>query len=89
MYATLTLGEGEGRSVVAVPTQALQELQGQRVVFTTKDGRTFSVREVTVGADSEGWAEITTGLQAGEQVAVAGSFLLKSELLQASAPSEE
>jgi cobalt-zinc-cadmium efflux system membrane fusion protein len=89
MYATLGLGEGEARSVVAVPTQALQELNGKRVVFTTDDARTFSVREVTVGNDVEGWAEITAGLQAGEQVAVTGSFLLKSELLQATVPDEE
>lgn len=89
MYATLGLGEGDGRPVVAVPSLALQEMNGKRVVFTTNDVSTFSAREVTVGADIEGWAEITSGLQPGEQVAVAGSFLLKSAMLQAAAPSEE
>lgn len=85
MYATVALGESGPRSVVAVPSQAVHEIEGRTVVFLQAGDR-FVRREVRVGSDVNGFIEIRTGLKAGDRVAAAGSFLLKSELLKQTMP---
>jgi cobalt-zinc-cadmium efflux system membrane fusion protein len=83
MYATLTLGAGDTRTVVAVPSPAVQTIDGKTVVFVTDDAEKFALREVTIGTEVEGWVEVISGIRPGERVATNGSFLLKSELLKA------
>jgi len=83
MYATLTLGAGDTRTVVAVPSPAVQTMGGKTVVFVTDDAEKFALREVTIGTEVEGWVEVISGIRPGERVATNGSFLLKSELLKA------
>ena len=69
---------------LAVPEAALQTLEEQPTVFVrTAEG--FSAQAVTLGVSAEGFVEIKAGLQAGQQVAAQGSFILKSELGKASA----
>ncbi len=64
---------------VRVPRAALQTIGGDRVVFVrTPNG--FQKRAVTVGRSDEQALEITSGLSAGEQIAVKNTFLLKAEL---------
>ena len=88
MYATLLLEEGAQRTVLSVPTAAVQELDGTSVVFVTDRGGTFRRRDVVLGRVVDDAVEIVSGLQAGEPIAVAGSFVLKSELLKAFAPED-
>jgi len=85
MYATVGLGESGPRSVVAVPSQAVHEIEGRTVVFV-QSGERFSRRVVRVGSDVDGLIEIRSGVKAGERVAATGSFLLKSELLKQTMP---
>jgi len=87
MYATITLGTGEPRRVLAVPSSAVQEIDGKALVFV-HDGRTFVRREVALGPEAEGLVEVRSGLRGGERVAAGGSFLLKSELLKGSLAEE-
>jgi membrane fusion protein, heavy metal efflux system len=62
-----------------VPKQALQTVEGKRVVFVrTKEG--FEKREVETGKSDDEAIEIAAGLKAGEEIAVANTFLLKAEL---------
>lgn len=69
---------------LAVPQVALQTLEEQPTVFVrTADG--FAAQAVTLGMAAEGFVQIKAGLQAGQQVAAQGSFILKSELGKASA----
>lgn len=89
MYATLSFGAGESHTVVAVPSQALQELNDKPVVFVADGKGGFSSREVAVGPESEGWTEILSGLRPGEPVVTTGSFLLKSELSKSTMQEEE
>jgi cobalt-zinc-cadmium efflux system membrane fusion protein len=51
--------------------------------------RAFERRDVSLGAEAEGWVEVRAGVKAGEEVATTGSFLLKSELLKGSLAEEE
>jgi cobalt-zinc-cadmium efflux system membrane fusion protein len=87
MYATLTLSAGEPQEVLAVPSDAIQEIEGRPLVFVKTEAGAFERREVTVGPEFEGWVEVRSGLKEGEAVATSGSFLLKSELLEG--PAEE
>ncbi|PSS57072.1 efflux RND transporter periplasmic adaptor subunit [Pseudomonas sp. BBP2017] len=71
-------------AALAVPDQAIQSLEEKPTVFVrTTEG--FVAQAVELGASANGYVEIRKGLQAGQQVAALGSFVLKSELGKASA----
>jgi cobalt-zinc-cadmium efflux system membrane fusion protein len=89
MYATILLSAGEPRETLAVPSGAIQEIEGNPFVFVKTESGDFERRDVTLGLESEGWVEVRSGLTEGEAVATTGSFLLKSELLEDAAPPEE
>jgi cobalt-zinc-cadmium efflux system membrane fusion protein len=89
MYAALTLSAGEPRSVLAVPSGAVQEIRGRPIVFVQTAEGSFERRDVAVGPEVEGLVEVRSGLDEGEPVATTGSFLLKSELLKGTLTEEE
>jgi cobalt-zinc-cadmium efflux system membrane fusion protein len=89
MYAQVTLSAGEPRAVLAVPSGAVQEIEGKPLVFVKTAKGSFERRDVTVGPEAEGWVEVRSGVKDGEAVATTGSFLLKSELLKGSLAGEE
>jgi cobalt-zinc-cadmium efflux system membrane fusion protein len=89
MYAAVTLSAGEPREILAVPSGAIQEIRGRPLVFVRTAEGTFERRDVAVGPEAEGWVEIRSGVEAGDAVATAGSFLLKSELLKGTLAEEE
>jgi cobalt-zinc-cadmium efflux system membrane fusion protein len=89
MYAALTLSAGEPRSVLAVPSGAVQEIRGRPIVFVKTAEGSFERRDVAVGPELEGWVEVRSGLEEGDPVATTGSFLLKSELLKGTLTEEE
>ena len=64
---------------VCVPRAAIQNIGGESVVFArTPSG--FQRRAVTSARSNEDSVEITSGLAAGEEIAVKNTFLLKAEL---------
>lgn len=67
-----------GQPGVAVPEEAVQNIDGRDVVFVrTPEG--FRVQPVYVGVRSGGLAQVVSGLQASQQVATRNAFLLKAE----------
>jgi len=79
MLARVTLLGEPGPEAVTIPRNAL--IRGgaeDRVVVALGEGR-FAARRVTAGAESGERVAIARGLAAGEQVVVAGQFLLDSE----------
>jgi len=79
MLANVVLVGEAGEPAVMIPRSAL--IRGgreDRVVVALGDGR-FAPRRVTAGAESGDRVAIRAGLAAGEQVVVAGQFLLDSE----------
>ena len=83
MFATLTISAGGGREVVVAPLAALQNVDGQEILFVPEGEFSFRARRVQVGRHSDSVVEIVSGLQADEKVVVNGAFQLKSELLKA------
>jgi len=82
MFATVAMGDGEPRQMVLVPKESIQSIAGRTVVFVADTDSRFSPRTVAIGAETDGLVEITSGLAAGERIAIGGSFMLKSELLK-------
>ncbi len=88
MLADAQIPFGGGRRMVLVPSDAIQQINGQDVVFVRTAPDRFSVRPVQVGETADGQAPILQGIQAGDMVAIRGSFILKSQLLKATLESE-
>jgi len=79
MLANVTLIGETGEPAVMVPRNALIRSGSEdRVVVALGEGR-FAPRRVVAGAESGDRIVIREGLAAGEQVVVAGQFLLDSE----------
>lgn len=81
MFASvqLTLPD-DAPPVLAVPEDALQDLDGKKVVFVAETVDEFAPRPVQTGRVTGGMVEILSGLKEGELYAVKGSFILKSEV---------
>jgi membrane fusion protein, heavy metal efflux system len=78
-FVTAGIATEERAVEVLVPVEALQTLEGETIVFVrTEEG--FEKREVVLGRRDERGAEVVFGLDAGERVATANSFVLKAEL---------
>jgi membrane fusion protein, heavy metal efflux system len=83
MLATAEIPGGPPREAVLVPSDALQQVDGQEVVFVRTAPDRFSVRPVQVAETRNRDTPIVQGLKDGELVVVKGSFVLKSQLLKA------
>jgi len=68
---------------VLIEKKALATVDGNTVVFV-KTGESFGLRQVAVGRENDTSAEITSGLEPGEQYVSKGAFTLKSQLEKAS-----
>jgi membrane fusion protein, heavy metal efflux system len=80
MFATAELAlKGDAPPVLAVPEDAVQELEGKKVLFVTDSGTEFKVRPIEAGRTANGMVEIVSGLKEGERYAIKGSFMLKAE----------
>ncbi len=80
--ATINEANASSRDAILVPENALQEVNGVQVVFVTADGTHFAPRALKTAPAIDGQVEVTEGLRAGDHIAVAGAFLLKSDLLK-------
>jgi membrane fusion protein, heavy metal efflux system len=82
MFASAHITESETRAAIFVPEDALQDINGMRVVFTTTDGSTFHAKTVNIGTRSQGKVEIVDGITQQDRVVVKGAFMVKAEMLK-------
>ena len=81
MFASVELAlPTDATAVLAVPEDAMQDLDGKKVVFVAENEAEFAARQVQAGRVADGMIEIVSGLKEGERYAVKGSFILKSEI---------
>ena len=81
MFATAELAlAADAPAVLAVPEEAVQELEGRKLLFVTENGTEFEQRPVELGRAAAGMVEVTGGLTEGERYAAKGGFVLKSEV---------
>lgn len=78
MFANIELPTKFTKRALAVPSTALQDVEGKNVVFVQHAPTKFEARQVEKGVTVNGQTEIISGLSAGEQVVTQGAFHLKS-----------
>lgn len=88
MLATAAVALDRKTTVLTVPSDAVQQVNGQDIVFVRTAADRFTMRPVRIGATLDGRTPVLEGLKAGEQVVVRGSFTLKSHLLRSSMEGE-
>lgn len=88
MLATADIPVGSLKPTLVVPADALQQVDGQDVVFVQTAPDRFAIRSVRTGEAVNGQVRVFEGLKAGEQVVIKGSFLLKSQLLKSTIEGE-
>jgi cobalt-zinc-cadmium efflux system membrane fusion protein len=88
MYATAEIELGESAPALFVPQEAIQQVEGNTVVFVRRGADRFDPRPVTTGRTIGSSIEIERGLSAGEEVVTRGSFLVKSQLLKSTMAAE-
>ena len=81
MFATVDIPSGQTYDALAVPSDAIQRIHGQPVVFVQRAGAEFEQRQVETRLESDGWIEILSGVSVGDAVVAAGSVLAKAEAL--------
>jgi cobalt-zinc-cadmium efflux system membrane fusion protein len=88
MLANADIPVAGRKPTILVPSDAVQQVGDQEVVFIRTGAGRFAVHAVRVGEAADGTTPVLEGVKAGEQVAVRGSFVLKSQLLKATLESE-
>lgn len=81
--AALTTSSAVAASSLAVPSPAIQMVDGRPVVFTHIDEGLFEARVVELGSESGGNRIVLAGLRPDDELVVEESYLLKSEFLKA------
>src|SRR5690606_36435508 len=83
MFATAQISASDtGTAVAVVPRDAVQELEGETVVFVPSDHPgEFRAQAVVVGAlVGADMVSVISGLAIGDTIVVSGAFMLRSEL---------
>ncbi len=70
----------DGRKLAAVPEEAVQNLNGEKIVFVPEEEEVFTVRHVQLGDKVGNSRIIIAGLELGEILVIEGAFTLKTEL---------
>jgi len=88
MLADAEIPIGDRKPALLVPSDAIQQIDNQDIVFVQTAARHFEIRPVRVGDTANGKTPILEGLKPGEQVVVQGGFTLKGQLLKSTMESE-
>lgn len=81
MFTRVSIPTNEKVSALVAPVDAVQQIDGQSVVFVRTGPTTFERRDVRLGSTADGRVEVVGGLNPGETIVSTGSFYLKTALL--------
>ena len=88
MLASAEIPVGGRKPELLVPSDAIQQIENQDVIFVQTALGHFAIRPVRIGQEADGKTPILEGLKSGEQIVVQGSFTLKGQLLKSTMESE-
>jgi membrane fusion protein, heavy metal efflux system len=83
----LAIATGEKARGLAIPLTAIVDDKGISVAFVQTEGETFERRELELGIRSDGYAEVKSGLHAGERVVTKGSYRVHLGSLSSQLPA--
>jgi len=72
------------KKVLAIPEEAIQNIDGEKIVFILEEADIFAVCHVELGERIGNKRIIIKGLKGGEKIVIRGAFTLKAELNKAS-----
>ena len=79
-YADVAIAATAGEEApLVIPASAVIDSGSRQVAFVAKEGGLFEPRDLQLGMRGDGMVEILSGLSEGEQIVVAGNFLIDSE----------
>ncbi|MDB6145075.1 MAG: efflux transporter, family, subunit [Pseudomonas sp.] len=79
MFASVRLNSAEQAPVLLIPGEAVIRTGKRTLVMLAESEGRYSPKEVQIGRESDGRAEVLDGLSEGQQVVTSGQFLLDSE----------
>ncbi|MCE3046455.1 efflux RND transporter periplasmic adaptor subunit [Legionella sp. 16cNR16C] len=79
MYVNGAIIIKEKKVPVAVALSAIQQMNGQDVVFV-QQGNYFEAAPITLGEKDDQWVEVLSGLDAGQHYVSQNSYFLKAEI---------
>lgn len=89
MFVNVDVPTLSSKQGIAVPSSALQTVEGKTVIFVRHAPTKFEARLVQIGITVNGQTEITSGLEIGEEIVTQGAFHLKSILAVGSMGDED
>lgn len=84
LFVTGEIAVEETDVAVAVKASALQTFRDWEVVFMN-DGSMFEIAILELGRRDGAWAEVVSGLRAGQKYAAENSFIIKADILKSGA----
>jgi cobalt-zinc-cadmium efflux system membrane fusion protein len=82
MFGRARIGSSRATESIWVPSDAVQHVDGHPFVFARLADDLFELRKVAIGGSAGGRVAVTAGLHPEDEIVVAHSFTLKSELLK-------
>jgi membrane fusion protein, heavy metal efflux system len=82
MFASFKIATGSGKTMPAIPVEAVIWEGEQAVVWVQSDPMTFRRRNVKVGLEQDGFVQVRDGLQLGEHVLSRGAIFVQNEWQQ-------
>ena len=88
MYATIEIRGGATSSTLVIPREAVQDINGEKVVFIAHEDNSFEKKVVEPGREQGDKIEILNGLHSGQRVVTKGGFFIKTEFLKGTMAEE-
>jgi len=79
MYLNIEIKADIAKSALTVPDSALIDTGTRRLVIIDRRDGTFLPREVTIGAKTDDYDEVLSGVKEGDYVVTSANFLIDSE----------
>ncbi|HEY7699534.1 MAG TPA: efflux RND transporter periplasmic adaptor subunit [Vicinamibacteria bacterium] len=79
MYATVRFHPVVARDAMVVPSLAVLRTGERNLVVVAEGAGRFAPRPVTLGSEGDGYTEVLSGLEAGDEVVTSAQFLIDSE----------
>lgn len=83
-FVEVEIVTGKSAPVLAIPSAAVTLIEGVATVFKLEGDNEFHAETIDTGPTMGDWIEVRGGLAAGDTVAIAGVFHLKSLMLKSS-----
>ena len=80
MFARVSIPTKDQQQSLAIPIDAVQQIDGQSAVFIRESATRFRRQNIQLGLQAGNLIEVKAGLKAGDTIVAAGSFYFKTAL---------